>query len=74
MISAGRLVDGLAAIEDQLGVAFGHGFLGGPELVVGFHQPVVAALADGAVAGERIGHRPAGDGKGETGAGARQRV
>ena len=70
----GRLVDGLAAFEDQLGAAFGHGFLGGPELVVGFPQTVVAALADGAIAGQWLGYRPAGDGEGEAGVGARKRV
>src|SRR5438309_464251 len=68
------LLDRVAAFEDQLGVAFGHRFFGRPELVVGLDQPVVAALDDRAVARERIGHRPAGDRKGEARIIARQRV
>jgi hypothetical protein len=43
-------------------------------LVVGFPQTVVAALADGAIAGQWLGYRPAGDGEGEAGVGARKRV
>ena len=57
MNSAGAFAD-LAALEDQLGVAVGHRFLGWPELVVRLDQ----ALFDRAVAGERIGQRPTGDG------------
>ena len=61
------MLDRLAALVDQLGVAFGHGLLGGPELMVGFHQPFIAAFAHGAIARQRIGHRPADDGECQAG-------
>ena len=61
----GRRLNVLAAFEDQLRVTLGHRFFGGPKLVVGLDQTIVAAFADSAVAGERIRHRPAGNRKSE---------
>src|SRR5215470_5829271 len=71
--SGGRL-DGLAAIEEPLWAAFRHRLFGGPELVMRLDEAVVTASLNGAITGQRIRHRPAGDGKGEARISPRQRM